>query len=59
MGDKKNIPTFIDKRLQERLVDRGDVTTEGLEAYLAALPDLTEEVEYVGSEDEAVEATEA
>ena len=47
MSDKKSIPTFVDKRLQERLVGRGDLTAEALAGYLKALPDLTDEVDYV------------
>jgi hypothetical protein len=47
MSDKKSIPTFIDKRLQERLVSRGEVTAKALAEYLKALPDLAAEVDYV------------
>ena len=47
MGDKKSIPAFIEKRLQERLVDRGEVTAEGLQQYLDALPDLASKTDYV------------
>ena len=43
MGDKKIIPELIDKRLQERLVDRGDLTAETLSQYLEQLPDLADE----------------
>jgi hypothetical protein len=47
MGDKKIIPELIDKRLQERLVDRGDLTAETLSQYLEQLPDLAGEVETI------------
>ena len=55
MGDKKIIPELIDKRLQERLVDRGDRTAETLSEYLGQLPDLAGEVETInlGGEPEA------
>lgn len=55
MGDKKIIPELIDKRLQERLVDRGDLTVETLSEYLEQLPDLAGEVETInlGGEPEA------
>ena len=55
MGDKKIIPELIDKCLQERLVDRGDLTVETLSEYLEQLPDLAGEVETInlGGEPEA------
>jgi len=47
MGDKKIIPDLIDKRLQDRLVDRGDITADTLSQYLERLPDLAGEVETI------------
>ena len=54
MGDKKIIPELIDKRLQERLVDRGEISAEMLSKYLEQLPDLADEVESIslGGDDE-------
>ncbi|MEE2836597.1 MAG: hypothetical protein VYB65_11340 [Myxococcota bacterium] len=47
MGDKKSIPDLIDKRLQERLLDRGDLTADAFSSYLEQLPDLADEVETI------------
>ncbi len=55
MGDKKSIPEFIDKRLQTRLLDRGEISKKAMSDYLTKLPDLAEEVDFVslGGEVEA------
>ena len=57
MGDKKNIPEFIDKRLQSRLVDRGEISQKALSDYLTKLPDLADDVDFVslGGEPEATD----
>ena len=47
MGDKKNIPEFIDKRLKLRLMDRGEISADSMTAYLKNLPDLAESVDFV------------
>jgi hypothetical protein len=55
MGDKKSIPDLIDKRLQERLLDRGDLTADAFSSYLEQLPDLANEVETIDLGGEASE----
>jgi hypothetical protein len=52
MGDKKMIPELIDKRLQERLLDRGDLTAATLEVYLNELPDLADQVDNLDDDEE-------
>lgn len=58
MGDKKSIPELIDKRLQERLVDRGEISADALKQYLEQLPDLTDEAEAINLGGEAAPAAE-
>lgn len=58
MGDKKIIPDFIDKRLQERLMDRGELTESIMGKYLEGLPDLADEVEFVNLGGETTEEEE-
>ncbi len=47
MGDKKIIPAFVDKRLKERLLDRGEITKGAMADYLTNLPDLEGEVDFI------------
>lgn len=53
MGDKKSIPDLIDKRLQDRLVDRGEISAAVLKQYMEQLPDLTDEAEAINLGGEA------
>jgi len=58
MGDKKSIPELIDKRLQDRLVDRGEISADTLKQYFEQLPDLTDEAEAINLGGEAAPASE-
>jgi hypothetical protein len=58
MGESKNIPDFIDKRLEERLMDRGELTESSMGKYLKGLPDLADEAEFVNLGGETTEEEE-